>query len=601
MKKVVIYGRVSSSLQEKEKTIESQMAELKDICKDFEVVKEYRDEGWSGGTLARPQLDELRDDASKGLFEAVYIHSPDRLARRYAYQIIVLDELKKRNIEVVFLNKAVSENPEDQLLLGVQGLIAEYEKAKILERTRRGRLHKAKTKGIVGGYASYGYDYVKKTADKDEHYAVNKKEAEIVNLIFDLYIQLKSTNAVVKELNKKKILPKRGGLRWSRSVIAKILRNESYIGIGYYNKYKSIEVENGRKYNKNLKTGRQKRDKSEWIPTPYPTIIDKNKFDLVQKILSKHFKPFAHTKYFYLLSGLIRCAKCGSTFTGEAKRNQRFWYYRCNHRHKRYPLPDTCNAPVVRTGDVDTPVWEAVKEAITHPDILKKHISFLSDSIEKKSSFLEQKRDNLIKKQQEISQKRNRLIEIYTDGGINKEQFAEKNTTYNAEEETIKRDLMEIEESLKMVAVKPMVMKILNVACDKLKERILNANQNDKRDFLRDIIEKISLNSWTREANIVGYIDIDQHQLAPVMPTTNPEDLRTKGGTLPMLWNPFASQLKKEASLCPELKILLLFQVSLCWWQLPTPVLADISTIQKKAALALLLKSLCTEESFRVL
>ena len=99
-----------------------------------------------------------------------------------------MEGLKKKGIEVFFLNRPISDILEDQLLLGVQGLIAEYEKAKILERTRRGRIHKAKEKGIVGSVPPYGYNYVKKSREREGYYEINKDEARVVRLIFDLYL-----------------------------------------------------------------------------------------------------------------------------------------------------------------------------------------------------------------------------------------------------------------------------------------------------------------------------------------------------------------------------------------------------------------------------
>jgi len=127
MKKAVIYARVSTERQEEQKTIKSQIFHLREACKKdgVEIANEYVDDGFSGGVLARPALDKLRDDASRGLFETVYILSPDRLARKYLYQALVIEELKKQGIEIKFLNKAVTESPEDQLLLGIEGLIAE--------------------------------------------------------------------------------------------------------------------------------------------------------------------------------------------------------------------------------------------------------------------------------------------------------------------------------------------------------------------------------------------------------------------------------------------------------------------------------------------
>jgi len=146
----------------------------------------------------------------------------------------VIEELKKRGIEVIFLNRPISNTPEDRLLLGVQGLIAEYEEAKILERTRMGRLHKAKEKGIVGHVPPYGYNYVKKTPEREGYFEINEKEAEVVRLIFDLYIKLQSLHQVKKELFKRGIKTRNGSLVWADSTIQKILRNEAYTGIGYY-------------------------------------------------------------------------------------------------------------------------------------------------------------------------------------------------------------------------------------------------------------------------------------------------------------------------------------------------------------------------------
>ena len=128
-------------------------------------VQEYVDDGCSGSRLQRPGLDSLRDDAPKGLFQAIYILSPDRLARKYAYQVLVIEELRKTGVEVVFMNQPVTDKPEDQLLLGIQGIIAEYERAQIMERTRRDKLHRSRQGEMVTGQSALGYDFIKKTRD----------------------------------------------------------------------------------------------------------------------------------------------------------------------------------------------------------------------------------------------------------------------------------------------------------------------------------------------------------------------------------------------------------------------------------------------------
>ena len=136
MKKVAIYARVSTERQEQQKTIESQLAELREVCKNFQVVREYIDEGWSGETLARPALDRLRDDAKQEIFEAVYVHSVDRLSRNLYQQGILVEELQRRRIEIFVGEKSIDDTAEGKFVFNVLGAAAEFEKEKILERTR---------------------------------------------------------------------------------------------------------------------------------------------------------------------------------------------------------------------------------------------------------------------------------------------------------------------------------------------------------------------------------------------------------------------------------------------------------------------------------
>jgi site-specific DNA recombinase len=162
---VAIYARVSSEQQADAHTIGSQVAALRDrVAADgltLAMLEEFIDEGYSGATLVRPSLERLRDLAAAGGLDRLYVHSPDRLARRYAYQVLLVDELRQAGVEVAFLNRALGQTPEDDLLLQVQGMIAEYERAKILERSRRGKRHAAALGSVnVLCGAPYGYRYV---------------------------------------------------------------------------------------------------------------------------------------------------------------------------------------------------------------------------------------------------------------------------------------------------------------------------------------------------------------------------------------------------------------------------------------------------------
>lgn len=146
---VAISARVSSEQQSDAKTIESQVGELrahiKSLGLSLPVEHEFLDDGYSGATLIRPGLERLRDVVATGGIDQLYVHCPDRLARNYAHQVLLLEEFVHAGVEVHFLNREVGQTPEDQLLLQVQGMISEYERAKILERSRRGKRHAART------------------------------------------------------------------------------------------------------------------------------------------------------------------------------------------------------------------------------------------------------------------------------------------------------------------------------------------------------------------------------------------------------------------------------------------------------------------------
>jgi len=507
-KKIAIYCRVSTALQEQEKTIDSQLAELREICKSqgVQIVKEYIDDGWSGATLDRPGLDQLRHDVKEGLFEALYVHSADRLSRNLYHQGIIVEELKKKEIEIFIKDKPIADTPDGKFMFNIMGAVAEYEKEKILERTRRGRLFKAREKGIVGYMPPYGYDYVKKESNEESCFIINKREAKIVKLIFDFYISFQSITGVQKELASMKIKPRKAE-KWCRSTIGQILRNESYTGNGYYNKRQSVARDNGKKYQKKIKNGIRIRPKEEWIKVKFPQIVDKNQFDLAQEILAKKFKPFGKSKYFYLLSGLIRCANCGSTFTGAG--NGKHPYYRCSNRRKRFPLPQNCHVKHMRKEELDNAVWDAVSKAIMNPKILIAHISFLANEMAKDECYLKEKKDELLKEMSGLTQKKDRLLEIYTEGGIGKDQFLRKMEVYSQEEEQIKKELGEIELKLSQTFNKPVVIENIHHFCSLAREKLQALNLEQKQQILRYLLDEIILDSNEKHATIIGYIPIE--------------------------------------------------------------------------------------------
>jgi site-specific DNA recombinase len=209
---VAVYARVSSEQQAEAGTIESQLSALLQRVKvdgyDVESDFCFIDEGYSGATLIRPSLERLRDAAAAGLIDRIYVHSPDRLARKYAYQVLLIEELQRYGTEVVFLNHQFGETAEENLLLQVQGMVAEYERAKILERVRRGKLHSAR-RGLINvmSNAPYGYRYIScKETGSDAAWEIILEEAKVILRIFEWIGQQRlSAHEVCARLNQQQI------------------------------------------------------------------------------------------------------------------------------------------------------------------------------------------------------------------------------------------------------------------------------------------------------------------------------------------------------------------------------------------------------------
>ena len=243
-----IYARVSSERQRQEQTIQSQTAALRELAEQRELLVPeefiFEDDGFSGASLQRPALERLRDRAFEGCFEIVLCHAPDRLARRYAYQVLLLEELARVGVEVCFAKEPErGASPEDELLRQFQGMIAEYERAQIRERTRRGKLHRARTgHQAVLSCAPYGYRYLKKTEHSEGFWEIDAVQAEVVREMFARYINDGiSIGELARWLTERGIPTRTGKAVWDRSSVWAMLRNSAYRGEAAFGKTKTLE------------------------------------------------------------------------------------------------------------------------------------------------------------------------------------------------------------------------------------------------------------------------------------------------------------------------------------------------------------------------
>jgi site-specific DNA recombinase len=238
-----IYARVSSDRQRREQTIGSQTAALRELAAGRGLLVSddlvFEDEGVSGAVLRRPALERLRDLAVEGRFEVLLCLAPDRLARRYAYQVLLLEEFQRAGIEVIFAKEPErSGTPEDELLRQFQGMIAEYERAQIAERCRRGKLHRARAGAVsVLARAPYGYRYVKKSEHADAFFEIDESEAPVVREMFRRYAEDgQSIGRIARWLSEQGVATRTGKTGWNTATIWGILRNPAYAGQAAYGK-----------------------------------------------------------------------------------------------------------------------------------------------------------------------------------------------------------------------------------------------------------------------------------------------------------------------------------------------------------------------------
>jgi site-specific DNA recombinase len=321
-----IYARVSSEQHTEESTIASQVAALRTrVAEDglrLPAEREFLDDGYSGATLIRPALERVRDLIAAGGIDRLYVHSPDRLARRYAYQALLLDEFQAGGVEVVFLNRALGQSPEDELLLQVQGMMAEYERAKILERSRRGKRHGAQTGAVsVLSGAPYGYRYIRKDeGGGSARFEIVLEEARGVRQVFEWVGHERLTiGEVVRRLTAAGEHTRMGSTVWDRTTVWAMLKNPAYVGMAAFGKTRAgplgprLRAQRDRPLQSRRAVATRDTPPESWLSIPVPPLVDAAVFAAVHEQLQDNRRHARQGRRGarYLLQGLVCCAQCG--------------------------------------------------------------------------------------------------------------------------------------------------------------------------------------------------------------------------------------------------------------------------------------------------
>src|ERR1035441_7909580 len=460
MKMAAIYARVSSEQQREEHTIASQTAALIEFATshDLQVPKEwiFEDEGFSGATLERPGLERVRDLAAEGQIQAVLAYAPDRLSRKYAYQILLMEEFTRHGVETRFVKAPQGTTAEDQLLVQFQGMIAEYERAQILERSRRGKRHRARSGEVsVMSGAPYGYRYVRKSDDAPAAYAVNDAEAGVVRRIYTMYTaEALSIGAIVRKINADSVPTRKRSARWERSTVWAVLRNPAYRGVACFGKTRAATRTRMTRQLR-LRGGISKRDsagherpREDWIEIPVPALVSEESFARAQELLQeKKIQSRSRTITPSIVQGLVSCQKCGYAFsrTSTYTSARKIHYYKCigSDGWRKLGGPVCDNSRMIRQDLLDQIVWAEVIKLLEDPTLIQQELDRRLAAA--RSSDPTKKREQSLQRELvHVGKGIERLLGAYQEALMSIEQLRERMPGLRQREQTLRAELQAI-------------------------------------------------------------------------------------------------------------------------------------------------------------
>jgi site-specific DNA recombinase len=452
-----IYARVSSEQQREANTIASQTASLIEFAQghDLEVPKEWilEDDGYSGATLERPGLERVRDLAAEGQIEVVLAYAPDRLSRKYAYQILLIEELARNGVETLFVKAPQGSSAEDQLLVQFQGMIAEYERAQILERSRRGKRHRAHSGEVsVMSGAPYGYLYVRKTDEAPAAYVVLEAEARVVERIYEMYtVEGLSIGEITRRINGEGIPTRKASARWERSTVWAVLRNSAYRGVACFGKTRAssrtrvIRPFRRRGVVTPSMTAGHERPREEWIEIPVPALVSEDSFARAQELLQENkIRSRRRTIEPSIVQGLVSCQKCGYAFSRTSTQTsaRKIHYYKClgSDGWRKLGGPVCDNGRFVRQDLLDQIVWAEVIRLLEDPALIQQELDRRLEAA-RSSDPTKKRQQSLQRELTHVGKGIERLLSAYQEALMSIEQLRGRMPALRQREQALRVEL----------------------------------------------------------------------------------------------------------------------------------------------------------------
>ncbi|MCC9079087.1 recombinase family protein, partial [Litorilinea aerophila] len=495
--RAALYARVSTPQQEQEATIESQIAALESFAQQqgypLDPALYFLEQGVSGAQLDRPALNHLRDLAPEARFDVVLCYSPDRLARHYAHQWVLLDELRRVGVEVIFINQpAAPDGPEGQLFLGIQGLFAEYERVQITERLRRGKLYRMRQGTLVNPNPPYGYQYVPVSEPGGGRWVEQPTEGEVVRTLYRWYTEegLTITQSVDRLNEAGDRMPPRGK-RWHYSTVQTLLQQPAYAGRAYYNRTRTCHEAVGQP--KKSGRGRRRRPtheprlREEWIEIAVPPLVAEDVWQRAQEQLAMNqkFAPRNNKRHFYLLRSLLVCGTCGRTLAGRT--SQGGVYYYCTNRGKLRD-PDVAPHACSIAGRIVEPlVWEAVCRLLGNPNLLADawQAQWETDTADPDEA------DRLQRRQRALERQWTRLLDAFQDELIDKEELARRKAQLDSERKALAQRLGQLRQQARQQQAKAQMLEDFATFCQKIEASLANPTPEVQQEVIRLLIDHI--------------------------------------------------------------------------------------------------------------
>ena len=505
MRMAAIYARVSSEQQREENTIASQTASLIEFAKnhELEVPKEWvvEDEGYSGATLERPGLERVRDLAAEGQIQVVLAYSPDRLSRKYAYQILLIEEFARQGVETLFVKSPQGNSPEDQLLVQFQGMIAEYERAQILERSRRGKRHRAHAGEVsVMSGAPYGYRYIRKTDEALAAYLVDEAEASVVRRVYEMYtVDGLSIAEITRKLNREGIPPRKAS-RWERSVVWGILRNPAYRGVACFGKTRlsaraQMRPQRRRGVTTPSHTAGHQRPREEWIEIPVPALVTEETFARAQELLHQNkIRSRRRTIAPSVVQGLVGCAKCGYALSRTSTQTsaRKIHYYKCigSDSWRKLGGPVCDNKQFIRQELLDQIVWAEVVRLLQDPVLIQQELdrrlaaARTSDPTRKREQSLQRELSH-------VGKGIERLLTAYQEELLSLEQLRERMPMLRQREQALRAELQAIADQANDRAAFLRLAETLTAFLTRLRPAAESLNVTERQKIVRLLVKEI--------------------------------------------------------------------------------------------------------------